>query len=66
MPLLEIKKPTRKIFPAGYEEWVSEMKKFIATQKDKKIESMSNTDLSWQYNHELSIHKMTPQSKRNN
>ena len=50
----------------GYEEWVSEMKKFISTQKDIKIENISKTDLSWQYNRELNILIMTPQSTRNN
>ena len=44
----------------GYEEWVSELEKFIARQKDTAIVNTSKTDIRWRYDRDLNILTMTP------
>ena len=50
----------------GYEEWVSEVEKFIASQKDIAIENKSKTDIRWQYDRDLNALVMTPDQRNNN
>ena len=44
----------------GYEEWVSELEKFIASQKDIEVGKTPGTDIRWGYDRDLNILTMTP------
>ena len=44
----------------GYEEWVSELEKFIASQKDTPIMNTSKTAIRWRYDRDLNALIMTP------
>ena len=43
----------------GYEEWVSALEKFIASQKDIEVGKALGTDVLWQYDRDLNILTMT-------
>ncbi len=44
----------------GYEEWVSELEKFITSQKDTAKVNTSKTDIRWRYDRDLNVLVMTP------
>ena len=44
----------------GYEEWVSKLEEFIASQKDTEIVNTSKTDSRWRYDRDLNVLVMTP------
>ena len=44
----------------GYKEWISELGKFIASQKDTAIVNTSKTDIRWRYDRDLNALVMTP------
>ena len=43
----------------GYEEWVSSLEKFIASQKDIEVGKAPGTDVLWRYDRDLNILTMT-------
>jgi len=44
----------------GYEEWVSELEEFIASQKDTEKVNTSKTGIRWRYDRDLNVLVMTP------
>jgi len=48
----------------GYQEWVSELEKFIVTQKDVIQEDTFETPISWQYDRDLNILVMIPTAQK--
>ena len=50
----------------GYQEWVSELEKFIASQKDITIENKSKTDIRWRYDRDLNVLVLTPKTTSKN
>ena len=44
----------------GYEEWVSALEKFIASQKDTAIVNTSKTDIRWRYDRDLNVLTLIP------
>ena len=44
----------------GYQEWVSKLEEFIASQKDTAIVNTSKTDSRWRYDRDLNVLVMTP------
>ena len=44
----------------GYQEWVSKLEEFIASQKNIQVVNTSKTAISWRYDRDLNILTMTP------